>query len=170
MTPWDASTFANWLSGQGFELVAERRLPRAGVELAALERYRDKLGALSERELRTGAVDFTLRPLPGRPTAQPPEAEAEPGWEPAGARLAERLGAISPGDSVLELAAEPTVAAPEEGSVTAAEPGSLLDSSLKGQGYDVVVCAGALERIELERRGRPVQPSTRPCAREGTCC
>ncbi len=153
VTPWDASTFANWLSGQGFELVAERRLPRAGVERAALERYPDKLGALSEKELGTGAVDFTLRPVPGRPAAPQPEADAEPGWERAGARLAERLGAISPGDSVLELAAEPSVAAPEEGNVTAAEPGSLLDSSLKGQAYDVVVCAGGLERIELERLG-----------------
>jgi peptidoglycan/xylan/chitin deacetylase (PgdA/CDA1 family) len=58
--PWDVLTFRAWLELHGFEVLCERRLPRGPDELAALDRFPEKLRHLDPVELRTGAVEFEL--------------------------------------------------------------------------------------------------------------
>lgn len=60
--PWDGQTFKEWLRERGFEVVAERAVPRSAAELAALEPFAEKLAWLDRRALETQALELELRP------------------------------------------------------------------------------------------------------------
>ncbi len=66
--PWDVPTFHAWLGLHGFEILSERRLPRRSEEMAALDRFGEKLKWLDPVELRTEALEVELRRTrsPGR--------------------------------------------------------------------------------------------------------
>lgn len=69
--PWDVPTFCAWLERRGFEVLGERRVPRGAEEMAALERFAEKLKWLDPLELRTEALEVELRRV--RPAqADPP--------------------------------------------------------------------------------------------------
>jgi SAM-dependent methyltransferase len=114
VVPWDAATFRAWLSAQGFELVRERRIPREEVELAAVARFSDKLGALDPEELRTSALEVILRKssqMRGRPMGRSERESAHLTPSPesgdrAVQELAERFGPLPPGDRILAVGSE----------------------------------------------------------------
>ncbi|HEX6665095.1 MAG TPA: hypothetical protein VF081_00690 [Solirubrobacterales bacterium] len=58
--PWDAPTFRRWFERNGFEVLGERRVPRRVEEMAALDRFAEKLRWLDPLELRTEAVELEL--------------------------------------------------------------------------------------------------------------
>jgi hypothetical protein len=68
--PWDVPTFAVWLAEGGFEIVGERRLPRAQDELTAMKPFAEKLKWLDRTELETEALEIELRC--GRPEGVEP--------------------------------------------------------------------------------------------------
>lgn len=145
---WDAPTFSSWLEAEGMRIAREKRVPRAGVELAALERFPDKFASISDRELRTAAVDFTLR---RRTTEDVAPADGTSPVSPDPAGLSD---AVAPGDQVLEITAPGEPASRieiEDAAVTTADPESLATGRVEEGGSDVVVCFGVLERIEPER-------------------
>jgi hypothetical protein len=156
VTAWDTGTFSAWFAARGFRVAGERRIPRSGVELAALEHYRDKLTAIPDQELRTGAVDFTLR----REAAGEEQAADEPSGSATEAPtmplpgLAERFDVIAPGDDVLEIAVAGDAASIPTGiedvTVETASPDRLAEGALGPAGSDVVIC-DALGEIEPER-------------------
>jgi hypothetical protein len=150
VTAWDSATFASWFASRGLRIAGEHRVKRSGLELAALERFPDKLAAIPDEELRTAAVDFTLFRGAGEDTAA-----ATGGGEsavPSGKDLLQRFDAIVPGDDVLEIApagGPPSdLAEMEDVKVTSASPEALATGTLEQEGSDAIVCSGALERIE----------------------
>lgn len=72
--PWDAATFKAWLCERGFEVVAERAIPRSAQELAALAPFAEKLAWLDPAELETEVLELELRP--GADAPRPPEGAA----------------------------------------------------------------------------------------------
>jgi hypothetical protein len=165
VTAWDAATFATWLRSRGFEVVSERRVARAGGEMKALDRFADKLGAIPEQALLTGAVDLTVRRAevaqPGGPElttadGETPEEATEAGASPpVDGNLLDRFDAITPGDEVLEIAtSNDAAAAPIEVvdvTVRTVPPEKLADDSVEPDSCDVILCSGVLDRLELER-------------------
>jgi hypothetical protein len=162
VTAWDAATFASWFEASGFQVVAERRVARSGVEMKSLHRFADKLAAIPGQELLTGAVDFTLRRAETAAAAtkaaaseagEPGSAEAEA--EAAGAELLDRFDGITPGDDVLVIAPGEIDASSsievEDVTVTTAAAEKLVDESLEADSCDVLICPEALEGVELER-------------------
>jgi Polysaccharide deacetylase len=169
MVAWDAATIAAWFTGQGFELVRERRTPRQPAELAAIARFSDKLGALDQEELRTSALDVTLRlsaRMPGgsagrRETPAPPAASSAAG-EGAVGELAQRFGPITPEDAVLAVCPDTQVQADvvprsrqamsrrqllrrlketePASSVTSLDFDALLQSATEPEAYDFIIC------------------------------
>jgi hypothetical protein len=161
VTAWDARTFSSWLAHRGFRVVTERRVARTSAELKALDRFADKLAAIPNRELQTGAVDFTLRrALEGEATEPEPEA-ADPEPEPAlldGSTTADdllsRFAVVAAGDDVLEIRSSEdgeTEIPVEDVTVTTATPETLAEGSLESDSSDVIICDETLERIEPER-------------------
>lgn len=59
--PWDVPTFRAWFEDRGFEVLRERRLRRRPEELAAIDRFGEKLDWLDRLELQTEAVEMVLR-------------------------------------------------------------------------------------------------------------
>ena len=164
ITAWDAATFSAWLTAQGFRVAGERRVPRNGLELTALDRFTDKLGALPGEELRTGAVDYTLRRAEDEAelTSQGPATDTVPP-PPAGpvapadrtADLVERFDAIAPGAAVVVISSVSTAGAGQievkDVTITTTSPEELAAGRLEEQSADVIVCSAALAQIELER-------------------
>jgi hypothetical protein len=155
VTAWDTGTFSAWFGARGFRADGERRIPRSGVELAALEHYRDKLTAIPDQELRTGAVDFTLR----RQAAEEQEAADQPSGSAAPPPsalpgLAERFDVIAPGDDVLEIAVAGGAASVPTGiedvTVETTSPARLAEGALEPAGSDVIIC-DACGEIQPER-------------------
>jgi SAM-dependent methyltransferase len=163
VTAWDAPTFSSWLQARGFRVVAERRIERGSIELKALERFGDKLGAFSEEELVTAAVDFTLRRAEDEGPAEqesPVAARSDDmaGGEdaaPPNAALIEGLEVIAPGDDVLEISPSgsdgSTPVEIQDVDLTHAGPEMLADGALEPESADVIICSGTLERVEPER-------------------
>jgi len=60
--PWDAPTFCAWLELHGFEILGKRRVPRGSEEVAAIDRFTEKLEWLDPIELRTEALELELVP------------------------------------------------------------------------------------------------------------
>jgi SAM-dependent methyltransferase len=162
VTPWDAATFSAWLTAQGFQVATERRVRRNGIELAALERFADKLGALTGEELGTGAVDYTLRRAVDEPKVtqereadtDPTPAAAQAGPADRDADLLKRFDAVDPGNALLVVSSEGKLGADqidaEDVTIATASPEDLGAGRLEEQSADVVVCS-ALARVELER-------------------
>lgn len=162
-TAWDVATFASWLEGRGFLVVAERRVARTSAELKALDRFADKLEAIPNRELQTGGVDFTLRRAPEPEATEPapetaePEAASEsagPDGSTAADDLLSRFAVVAAGDAVLEIKPSEDGATEipmEDVTVTTATPGTLVEGSLEPDSCDVIICHEAFERIEPER-------------------
>ena len=159
VTAWDTATFASWFEASGFQIVAERRVARSGVEMKSLDRFADKLAAIPDQELLTSAVDFTLRrseaaaAAPTRAEAEEPgSAESDAPAEPTGAELLDRFDAITPGDDVLVIAPGKGDVSIEVDDVTVntAAPEELVDESLEADSCDVLICPEALEGVELE--------------------
>jgi hypothetical protein len=157
VTAWDAATFSTWLGSRGFQVMSERRVARTGAELKALDRFADKLAAIPNRELQTGAVDFTLRRATAAREAEPepePAESAEAGGTPAGSDLLARFEMVTPGDDVLEMRPSEEVAteiAMEDVTVTTADSEALAEGAIEADSCDVIVCDEILELIELER-------------------
>jgi hypothetical protein len=168
ITAWDAPTFSAWLATQGLDVVAERRLARPSADLKAVDRFRDKLGAIPDEEMETAAVDFTLRRAPEleEPKANEPETEApeaeKPESEPTDGEddrdasdLLSRFPVIAEGDDVLEITGTEGSAATEISTedVTAATAAaeSLVDGTVEPESSDVILCHETLERIDLGR-------------------
>ncbi len=155
VTAWDATTFSAWFANQGFGAVAEHRVPRSGIELAELERFADKLGAIPGSELHVDAVDFTLRRSGPEPVEEPSGNGPEPATRGEAARLLDRFHVVAPGDDVLEIAVpggeplEPPAA--DDVVFNTAGPESLLSPELEAESNDVIVCSETLEEINLER-------------------
>ncbi|HSD23260.1 MAG TPA: hypothetical protein VLB79_02935 [Solirubrobacterales bacterium] len=168
VTAWDASTFSSWLAAQGFEIIGRRPVSRSGIEIAALERFPDKLAAIPDEELRTAGADFTLRraadggagqlgadsAATGPQSAASEETAQGKSGAPAPADLVNRFGAVAPGDDVLVITAGGS-AAPridiEDVQVTGTGPEELVGAAPAAASCDVVICSGAIERIDLER-------------------
>ena len=94
--PWDGPTVKAWLGERGFEVVAERALPRPPAELAALEPFAEKLAWLDPAELEAEVLELELRPASEGP--QPPigAAHVDPMALPAAA--AELYESVYPGE------------------------------------------------------------------------
>jgi hypothetical protein len=155
LVAWDASTFAAWIASRGLEVVAEARLSRGEADLAAIEGFADKLGALDPCELRVGAVDLTLRRASSRPQSVSGDRQAG-STAVSAVELIDRLGGIRPGDSVLAVCSEPEsvpwpAAPPEDASLEALEPWAALDPALEPARYDLISWPRPLESIGLER-------------------
>jgi len=169
VTAWDATTFASWFASRGFRVAAERRVARSGAELKALDRFADKLEAIPNEELQTGAVDFTLKRA-----AEPEGADAdtagadEAGDSTSAGDLLSRFAAVAAGDDVVELkpaSDDPIEIDLEDVSVTPLAPDALADGSLEADSCDVIICHGALERLEpeqLQEAGRSLYRALRP--------
>jgi hypothetical protein len=154
VTSWDGSTFAAWFSARGYELVGQRRLARGPDEVALIGRFSDKLGALAAEELQTAAVDFILRPsdrtddaeyVGGATAAIAPEAIAG---------LIDRFTEIRPGDEVLVLSsrrARTRIEKPQDGTLRARTPSTLLKRPPKAGSYDLIVSTEVARRIGPER-------------------
>jgi hypothetical protein len=157
VTAWDAATFSTWLGARGFQAASERRVARTGAELKAIDRFADKLAAIPNQELQTGAVDLTLRRAAAEREAEPePEAaeSAEAAGTPAGSDRPARFEVVAPGDDVLEIRPSEqgaTEIAIEDVTVTTADAEALAVGAIEADSYDVIVCDEILERIELER-------------------
>jgi hypothetical protein len=153
VTAWDTATFSSWLATQGFDVVAERPISRSGIEMAALERFPDKLAAVPDAELRTGGVDFTLRRATASTTDQEGSAPANTASAPT--HLVKRFDAIAAGDDVLLITTAASDPAPkldaEDVTLNTAGPDKLVGAAPTAASCDVIVCSGALERVELER-------------------
>jgi len=156
VTAWDADTFASWLADRDFRVVAERRVARTSAELKALDRFADKLAAIPNRELQTGAVDFTLRRAPEGEAPEPETETPEPDGSTAGTDLLSRFPVVVAGDDVLEIrpsANGETEIPLEDITATTATPETLAEGSLEPESSDVILCRETLERIEPERLG-----------------
>ena len=164
VTAWDAATFSAWLTAQGFRIAGERRVPRNGLELNALDRFADKLGALAGEELRTGAVDYTLRQAKdeagvtsqeGAADTDPAPADAQAAPADRNADLVERFDAVGPGDALLVVSSDNTVDAEQieakDATITTVSPEELGAGRLEEQSADMIVCSAALAKVELER-------------------
>lgn len=94
--PWDAATFKAWLRERGFEVVAERAVPRPPAELAALEPFAEKLAWLDREALETEVLELELRPA--AEASGPPEgvAHVDPMALPAAAT--ELYESLHPGE------------------------------------------------------------------------
>lgn len=153
VTAWDTATFSSWLATQGFDVVAERPISRSGIEIAALERFPDKLAAVPDAELRTGGVDFTLRRATASTTEQESSATADTASAPT--HLVKRFDCIAAGDDVLLITTAASHPAPkldaEDVTLNTAGPDRLVGAAPTAASCDVIVCSGALERIALER-------------------
>jgi peptidoglycan/xylan/chitin deacetylase (PgdA/CDA1 family) len=153
VTAWDAATFSAWLTDEGFRVEGERWVPRNGLELTALDRFTDKLGALDGDELRTGAVDYTLRQA--EEEVDPAPASARVASADTGADLVERFDAIAPGDAVLVISSGGDAGSGQmeavHGTITTATPEELGAGRLEERSADVIVCSAALAEVELER-------------------
>jgi hypothetical protein len=168
VTAWDAATFASWFESRGYLVAAERRVARSGAELKAVDRFADKLEAIPNEELQTGAVDFTLRRAsePQSATAETSPDDAE-GSTPAGDPLS-RFAVVTAGDDVVEI--KPAGNGPaeidlEDVTVTTVAPEAMTDGTLEADSCDVIVCDRALERLEpelLEEAGRSLYRALRP--------
>jgi hypothetical protein len=163
VTAWDAPTFSSWLQGRGFRVVAERRIDRSSIELKALDRFADKLGAFPEEELVTAAVDFTLRRAGNEEPAEQESAVTAGSNEVAGdedaasasAGLLKRFEVISAGDDVLEISPSgsdgSTPIDKQDVELTHVDPEVLADGTVEPASADVVICSGTFERMEPER-------------------
>jgi hypothetical protein len=164
VTAWDATTFSSWLEANGLEVTAERRVARSNAELKALDRFRDKLGAIPAEELQTAAVDFTLRRAPQAGESTDSDEPAETEEEETDAEAEESAGAgdllsqfpvVAEGDDVLEIRAsdgeDATEISVEDVNVTTAQPSALVQGELEPESSDVILCHETLERIDIER-------------------
>jgi hypothetical protein len=164
VTAWDVPTFSSWLEARGFQVVAERRVERSSIELKALDRFADKLGAFPEEELVTAAVDFTLRRADGDAVAAEQESavEAEPDEESehqgpasAAADLLKRFEVVTAGDDLLEVSTSADGGSDaidvKDVTVTQAAPEALVDGQFEPSSADVIICSGSLERLEPEQ-------------------
>ena len=151
VTAWDGATFAAWFAAHGYELVDERRVPRGPSEIALIERFSDKLGALASEELQTAAVDFILRP----PDAPGGSGELPGADEPREAipELIGRFTEVRPGDEVLLLSTHRRagVEKPKDGAVRAKPPGSLVKRPPKPVSYDLIAAVGLPAGVGPER-------------------
>jgi hypothetical protein len=151
VTVWDGRTFELWFSGRGFELLDERRISRGPAEIAIVDRFTDKLGALSNEELRTAAVDYALRPSDRMDPAEmttPTEGPREPIAE-----LISQFTEVRPGDEVLVLSdrrGRRQVDKPRDGTLKALPPSLLLESPPKPGSYDLIVAPGVARVIGPE--------------------
>jgi hypothetical protein len=155
VTAWDAATFSSWLRARGFRIIAERTVTRTGAELKAIDRFADKLRAIPDQELQTGAVDFTLRreTTPSESEGEQP-VESDEAEGQGGADLVAPLEAVTPGDDVLQITGSEHSAAEisvEDVTVTTASPEALAEGALEPNSCDVIVCDEVLDHIELER-------------------
>ena len=171
---WDVATFSAWFESRGWEALQLRRLQRTGAELAAIERFPDKLGALARDELETRGVDLALR-RPPEPDGRSKRTGAsdDPASSPAAAdaalrELTGRFG-VSPGDAVLVLGAgrRRRARSPDElGEIEGVtlERASPLDSGLKPERYDLALSPDGLEvgPERLDEASRRIRRSLRP--------
>jgi hypothetical protein len=159
VTAWDGATFSAWLASNGLQVTAERRVKRPRAELKALDRFRDKLGAIQDEELKTAAVDFTLERAPepdGDESKESHEAdEAEPEDRTDATDLLSLFPVVAAGDDVLEITGSDgdatTEISAEDVTLVTAQPEALAEGSVEGESCDVILCEQTLERIELER-------------------
>jgi hypothetical protein len=83
--PWDGATFKAWLRERGFEVVAERAIPRSAQELAALTPFAEKLAWLDRAELETEVLELELRPTAEEPRPAEGADRLDPTTLPAAA-------------------------------------------------------------------------------------
>jgi hypothetical protein len=154
VTSWDGSTFAAWFSARGYELVGQRRLARGRDEVALIERFSDKLGALAAHELQTAAVDFILRPS-DRTDGADDLGDATDATPPEGiAGLIGRFTEIRPGDEVLVLSSRrgrSKVEKPQDGTLRGRTSASLLKRPPKAGSYDLIVATEVARQVGPER-------------------
>jgi hypothetical protein len=162
VTAWDGATFSAWLGSNGLEVTAERRVERPRAELKALDRFRDKLGAIQDEELKTAAVDFTLERAPESDAGDSGESdeadeadEAEPKDGTDAGDLLSLFPVVAAGDDVLEITGSEggatTEISAEDVTLATAQPEALVEGTVEAESCDVILCDETLERIELER-------------------
>jgi hypothetical protein len=94
--PWDGATFKAWLGERGFEVVAERAVPRPAEQLAALEPFVEKLVWLDRVELETAVLELELRPRAATASQATGIARVDPTTLPAAA--ADLYASLQPGE------------------------------------------------------------------------